>query len=68
MTGKYSKIITLAPIVWALLFLTVDFVFDEFTITESQVSLIEFLLASTILGGTANAGYKRFIKYKENNK
>ncbi len=63
---NYSKLLTLAPIIAGLLMIALDYL-AEFTITESQVQLIEFMIGGTIIGGVANSGYKRFIAYKEKN-
>jgi len=63
--GNTSKMLTVLPVIFGLLFVGVDFVFgDTFTIEQTHVQLIEFLIGSTVLGGTANAGYKRFVNYK----
>jgi len=61
--ADYSKIITTLPIIIGLLMIGVEFT-TEFTITESQVQLIEFIIGGTIFGGVANKGYKRFVEYK----
>ena len=61
--SQFSKILTVAPLLWGMLFLTIDFL-TEFVITESQIMLIEFMIGSTVIGGTANAGFKRYVKYK----
>lgn len=61
-----SKLLTVLPIIFGLLFVGVDFVFgDQFTIEATHIQLIEFAIGSTVIGGTANAGYKRFIDYKK---
>ena len=41
-----------------------DYVSD-FAVTQSQVDLIEFIIGSTVVGGTVNAGFKRYTAYKE---
>jgi len=61
---NYSKAITLAPILIGLIMIGLDFLAD-FTITQSQVQLIEFIIGGTIFGGVANGGFKRYTAYKE---
>ena len=61
---NYSKIVTLAPIVLGLVMIIAEYL-TEFTVTESQIQLIEFLIGGTIFGGVANKGFKRYIAYKE---
>jgi len=64
--SQTSKLLTIVPIIFGLLFVGVDFVFgDTYTIEPSHVQLIEFAIGSTVIGGTANAGYKRFTQYKQ---
>ncbi len=62
--SQFSKIITALPIVFGLLFLSVDYLFDDFAITEEMVKLFEFMIGGTIFGGVANAGFKRYTAYK----
>lgn len=61
--SDYSKIITALPILVGLLIVGLDFV-TGFEVTESQIDLIEFLIGTTVVGGVANAGYKRYVAYK----
>lgn len=61
---NYSKIVTLAPIVLGLVMIMAEYLAD-FSVTQSQIQLIEFLIGGTIFGGVANKGFKRFIAYKE---
>jgi len=60
----YSQIITLAPIVLGIAMILAEYLAD-FTVTQSQIQLVEFLIGGTIFGGVANKGFKRFIAYKE---
>jgi len=62
--SSFSKILTVLPIIIGLLMLAGDYAAD-FTVTESQVDLIEFIIGSTVIGGTVNAGFKRYTNYKE---
>ena len=61
-----SKFLTILPIIFGLIFVGIDFALgDQFTLEQTHIQLIEFAIGSTVIGGTANAGFKRFVKYKE---
>lgn len=62
--GKYSKIITTIPLLIGALLIAVEY-FTEFTVTESQINLVEFMIGGTIFGGVATSGMKKFKEYKE---
>ena len=62
--GKYSKIITTIPLVIGALLILVEYATD-FTVTDSQIQLVEFMIGGTILGGVATSGMKKFKEYKE---
>jgi len=62
--SKFSKYLTLLPIIIGLIMLAGDYLAD-FSVTSSQVELIEFIIGSTVIGGTVNAGFKRYTAYKE---
>lgn len=62
--GKYSKIITTIPLVIGALLILVEYV-TEFTVTDSQINLVEFMIGGTIFGGVATSGMKKFKEYKE---
>lgn len=66
MSLDYSKIITALPLFVGFLLIGVDYFF-EFEIKEAHIQLVEFMIGSTIIGGVANKGYKRFIDYKAKN-
>jgi len=66
MSVSYSKLITLLPILIGALLIGVEY-FSEFTVTQSQIDLVEFMIGGTIIGGVANSGMKKFKEYKENN-
>ena len=62
--GKYSKIITTLPLLIGALLIGVEY-FTDFTVTDSQIQLVEFMIGGTIFGGVANSGMKKFKEYKE---
>jgi len=62
--AKYSKIITAIPLAIGALLIGVEY-FTEFTVTQSQIDLVEFMIAGTIFGGVANSGMQKFKDYKE---
>ncbi len=62
--GKYSKINTTMPLVLGALLILVEYA-TEFTVTESQIQLVEFMIGGTIFGGVATSGMKKFKEYKE---
>jgi len=64
MSFSYSKIITAIPLLIGALLILVEYATD-FTVTESQIQLVEFMIGGTILGGVANSGFKKFKDYKE---
>ena len=66
MSLNYSKIITVLPLILGGVLILVEFVTD-FTVTSSQIELVEFMIGGTILGGVANSGFKKFKEYKEKN-
>ncbi len=61
---SYSKIITILPLLIGALLILVEYA-TEFTVTESQIQLVEFMIGGTIIGGVANKGFKRFVDYKK---
>lgn len=61
---SYSKIITAIPLLIGALLIGVEY-FTGFIVTESQIQLVEFMIGSTVLGGVANSGFKKFKEYKE---
>lgn len=62
--GKYSKILTTIPLVIGALLILVEYA-TEFTVTDSQIQLVEFMIGGTIFGGVATSGMKKFKEYKE---
>ena len=64
--GNYSKLITALPVIFGLLLVGFDYLVDDetFVIRESHIELVEVAIGGTILGGTANAGFKRYTQYK----
>jgi len=64
MKNSYSKIITALPLLIGALLIGVEY-FTNFTVTDSQIQLVEFMIGGTILGGVANSGMKKFKEYKE---
>jgi len=62
--GKYSKILTVVPLLIGALLIGVEY-FTEFTVTDSQIQLVEFMIGGTIFGGVATSGMKKFKEYKE---
>jgi len=62
--GQYSKLLTVLPLILGFAFVGLE-MFGGFTITESQVSLIEFMIGGTIFGGVATSGMRKFKEYKE---
>jgi len=64
MSKHYSKIITALPLLIGALLIGVEY-FTDFTVTDSQIQLVEFMIGGTILGGVANSGMKKFKEYKE---
>jgi len=64
MSVSYSKIITVLPLILGALLIGVEY-FTEFTVTDSQIELVEFMIGGTIFGGVANSGMKKFKEYKE---
>lgn len=53
------------PLLIGALLIGVEY-FTGFIVTDSQIQLVEFMIGSTVIGGTANAGFKRYIKFREN--
>jgi len=64
MSVSYSKLITLLPILIGAGLIGLEY-FSDFTVTQSQIDLVEFMIAGTIFGGVANSGMKKFKEYKE---
>lgn len=62
--ANYSKIITAIPLAIGALLIGVEY-FTGFVVTDSQIQLVEFMIAGTIFGGVANSGMKKFKDYKE---
>ena len=62
--GKYSKILTTIPLIIGALLILVEYA-TEFTVTDSQIQLVEFMIGGTIFGGVATSGMKKFKEYKE---
>jgi len=60
----YSKLITALPLIIGALLIGVEY-FTGFTVTDSQIQLVEFMIGGTIIGGVANSGMKKFKEYKE---
>jgi len=64
MSLSYSKIITALPLLLGGLLILVEYATD-FTVTDSQIQLVEFMIGGTIFGGVATSGMKKFKEYKE---
>jgi len=64
MSVSYSKLITLLPILIGAVLIGLEY-FTDFTVTQSQIDLVEFMIGGTIIGGVANSGMKKFKEYKE---
>lgn len=60
----YSKILTALPIILAHLMIIANVQFN-YEIDQSAVSLIEFLVGSTVLGGVGNAAFRKYLDYKK---
>ena len=60
-----SKLLTMIPILFSLLFVGLDATVG-LQVDQSHVEIIEIALGGTIVAGTANAGYKRYIQSKTN--
>jgi len=64
MSLSYSKIITALPLLLGGILILVEYA-TEFTVTSSQIELVEFMIGGTIFGGVANSGFNKFKAYKE---
>jgi len=62
--SKYSQIITAIPLAIGALLIGLEY-FTGFSVTDSQIELVEFMIGGTIFGGVANSGMKKFKDYKE---
>ncbi len=62
--AKYSQIITAIPLAIGALLIGLEY-FTGFSVTDSQIELVEFMIGGTIFGGVANSGMKKFKDYKE---